>query len=312
METFMWIRKSAGRYDLAHSGVARIEVPPAASAPSPEEVIAEMYGISERELALTAGAQEGNLLAFLAVRPEYAVTVAPEYEPITKLAPGLGVRHLQVGDVWEAPLKPGGVLIFSNPNNPTGRFLTKKELYELADEARRRGAYLIVDVIFSDFVTDDLRGWPLENVVFSHSTDKFYTTDTRMGWAFGDAAVVERMRFLKDLANPGPRDPERRAAAVLLSRRAEIKQRNLSIIAPNADALRRAFPDAVYTPHMPIALVPTNCDDYNLAQRLLAHGVKTVPGRFFQAPNAIRIGLGTEEPTRFREALQILTQLWCR
>jgi aspartate/methionine/tyrosine aminotransferase len=199
-------------------------------------------------------------------------------------------------------------LVFSNPNNLTGAFLTKKELWQPADDARRKGAYLLVDFIFSDFVTDDLRGWPLENVVYSHSTDKFYTNDPRVGWLFGDTRVVERVRLLKDLVNPGPREPERRAGAYLLSRREDVKKRNLALIRPNQLS---AFPQERYVPHMPIALVEAGCDDVELAERLLARGVKTVPGRFFKAPHAVRVELGVEEPGRFAEALRILRKEWC-
>ncbi|AAL65069.1 aminotransferase, putative [Pyrobaculum aerophilum str. IM2] len=311
IEMFKWIREKNGVYDLASSGVLKLEAPQA-EAPPLEEVLIELYDIPRQNLAIVSGAQEGNFLAFLAVKPEYAVITVPEYEPIIKLPSSLGVRHVKVWDVWEAPIKPGGVLIFSNPNNPTGRYLEKRELAELADEARRKGAYLIIDIIFSDFVTDDLRGFPLENVAYSHSTDKFYTHDLRAGWVFGDEEIVRRVKYLKDLANPGPREAERKAAAALLSRRAEVKRRNLSIIKPNATALLTRFPNALYKPHMPIALIPTGCNDAKLAERLLAMGVKTVPGRLFQAPYSIRVGLGVEEPPRFREALEILAQGWCR
>jgi aspartate/methionine/tyrosine aminotransferase len=208
---------------------------------------------------------------------------------------------VEVGSVWEAVLRPGVLLVFSNPNNPTCAFLTKKELWQLADNVRRKGAHLLVDVVFSDFVTDDLRGWRL---VYSHSTDKFYTADLRVGWLFGDRRVVERVRFLKDLVNPGPREPERRAGAYLLSRREDVKKRNLALIRPNAEALLSAFPQARYVPHMPIALVEAGCDDVELAERLLARGVKTVP-------HAVRVGLGVEEPGRFAEALRILREEWC-
>ncbi len=311
LETFAWIRGRRAAFDLANSGVAELEVPPSAEAPPLEEVVESLYGVSRGEVVLAAGAQEGNFLAFAAVKPEAVVTVRPEYEPIYKLPEVFGVRHLEVGDVWEAELKPGTLLFFSNPNNPTGRFLSRKELWELADEARRRGAYLLLDVIFSDFVTDDLLGWPLENVAYSHSTDKFYTSYLRVGWLFGDRKVVERARFLKDLVNPGPREPEKRAGAYLLSRRAEVKRRNLALIKPNAEALLAAFPQTLYVHHMPIALVETGCDDLELAERLLARGVKTVPGRFFKASCAVRIGLGVEEPERFLEALRILREEWC-
>ena len=312
METFAWIRGRKAVFDLANSGVAKLEAPASAEAPPLEEVVELLYGVSRGEVVLTAGAQEGNFLAFAAVKPEVVVTAKPEYEPIYKLPEVFGVRHLEVGDVWEAELRPGTLLFFSNPNNPTGRFLPPKELWELADEARRKGAYLLIDVIFSDFVTDDLSGWPLENVAYSHSTDKFYTSDLRVGWLFGDGKVVERARFLKDLVNPGLREPERRAGAYLLSRRAEVKSRNLALIRPNAEALLSAFPQARYVPHMPIALLEAGCDDVELAERLLARGVKTVPGRFFKAPRAVRLGLGAEEPGRFTEALKIVREEWCQ
>jgi aspartate/methionine/tyrosine aminotransferase len=132
-----------------------------------------------------------------------------------------------------------------------------------------------------------------------------------VGWLFGDRRVVERARFLKDLVNPGPREPERRAGAYLLSRREDVKKRNLALIRPNAEALLSAFPRARYVSHMPIALVEAGCDDVELAERLLARGVKTVPGRFFKAPHAVRVGLGVEEPGRFAEALRILREGWC-
>ncbi|MEM0462767.1 aminotransferase class I/II-fold pyridoxal phosphate-dependent enzyme [Pyrobaculum sp.] len=311
METFKWIREKIADYDLANSGVAKLNAFARGDAPPLEDVLSDLYGVSKQELVLTAGAQEGVFLAFLAIKPSYVVTVVPEYEPITKLPQTLGVRQVQVGNVWDAPLEPGGLILFSNPNNPTGRFLDKRELAELADEAWRRGAYLVVDIIFSDFVTDDVKELPLEGVVYAHSTDKFFTSDIRVGWAFGDRRIVEKIRYLKDLANPGPREFEKRAAAWLVSRRGEVKRRNLSIIRPNAEALLAAFPNAVYRPDMPIALVPTKCHDVELAERLLAKGVKTVPGRFFQAPYSIRVGLGVEEPERFREALRILVESWC-
>jgi hypothetical protein len=36
-----------------------------------------------------------------------------------------------------------------------------------------------------------------------------------------------------------------------------------------------------------------------------------VPGRFFKALHAVRVGLGVEEPGRFAEALRILREEWC-
>ena len=46
-----------------------------------------------------------------------------------RLPKAFGVGHVEVGSVWEAELRPGGPICFLNPNNPTGAFLTKKELW---------------------------------------------------------------------------------------------------------------------------------------------------------------------------------------
>ena len=74
METFAWIRGRRALYDLANSGVAKLEVSTAAEAPPLEDVAASLYDVSKNEVALTAGAQEGNFLAFAAVKPEVVVT----------------------------------------------------------------------------------------------------------------------------------------------------------------------------------------------------------------------------------------------
>ncbi|MEM1598065.1 MAG: aminotransferase class I/II-fold pyridoxal phosphate-dependent enzyme [Pyrobaculum sp.] len=310
MELFKWIRAAEAEYDLANSGVAPIETEEVEPPPL-EQLVAAIYGVEADEVALTSGAQEGVYLAYLALRPRKVATVYPEYEPIWRLPEVLGVEHKEYPTPWDVEFTPGTVLIFSNPNNPTGGFLTPRELWDLSDEARRRGSYLVVDIIFSDFVAQDLKNFPLENVVYAHSTDKFYTSRLRVGWALAERAVAERIRLLKDLINPGPRPAERGAGAALLAKREEIRRRNYEIIDKNASLLLRLFPRAVYNPHMPIALVPTQCDDYELATKLLKAGVKTVPGRYFKAPRSIRIGLGVEPYERFEKAAQTAAKLWC-
>ncbi len=114
----------------------------------------------------------GNFLAFAAVKPEVVVTVRPEYEPIYRLPGAFGVGHVEVGSVWEAELRPGVLLVFSNPNRST-------------------------------FVTDDLRGWPLENVAYSHSTDKFYTNDLPGGVALQRQEGGREGAFSQGPGQPG-------------------------------------------------------------------------------------------------------------
>ncbi len=62
--------------------MAKLEVPAAAEAPPLEDVVALLYDVSKDEVALTAGAQEGNFLAFAAVKPEVVVTDNGKSRPL--------------------------------------------------------------------------------------------------------------------------------------------------------------------------------------------------------------------------------------
>jgi hypothetical protein len=81
--------------------------------------VASLYDGVERRSGADRGAQEGNFLAFAAVKPEVVVTVRPEYEPIYRLPEAFGVG---LESVWEAGLRPGVLLVFQTPTTPPARF----------------------------------------------------------------------------------------------------------------------------------------------------------------------------------------------
>lgn len=314
IETFLWLKKHQARWDLANSGVAPLDYREYLAEPGVDLVglVADTYGVDRRSVVLTSGAQEGNFLALWAVRKRVhkVVVFPPEYEPIAVLPEELGLRRVEGrGDPFSY-VERGAVLFFSNPNNPTGRYLSPRELAELADEARRKEAYVVADVIFMDFVDERPRGLPQENAVFNYSTDKFFTSQVRIGWSFGDPAIVEAMAESKDLFNPGPKDLEARAGYGFLSRREEVRRRNLSWISRNWNALRAALGGVHvdYREFMPVAFLHLDCSGYEVAERLAARGVATVPGRYFGAEEALRVGLARVEPENFGEPLSILKQ----
>ncbi|MEL9990031.1 MAG: pyridoxal phosphate-dependent aminotransferase [Thermoproteus sp.] len=275
------------------------------------EAVSETYGVDRRSVVLTSGAQEGNFLALwsLRKRADRAVVFLPEYEPIYALPDELGYRKVVArGDPFQF-VEAGTVLFLSNPNNPTGRYLDLKTVAELADEARRKGAFLVVDAIFVDFV-DDVKGLPLEGAVFNFSTSKFYTSSVKVGWSVGEGQIVRAMGEAKDLFNPGPPPLEIQVGYGFLSRRAEVKSRNISWISKNWEALRGALRDVEikYREYMPVAFLEIPCDGVPLAERLAERGVATVPGRYFGVDGALRVGLARVDPTEFQKPLSILAE----
>lgn len=315
IEHFEWLRSHKARYDLASSGMAPLSLDEVSRLGEPGDLVedlASLYGVERGNIALTHGAQEGNFAALSALgrAVEEVVTVVPEYEPIRALPDFLGLRRVEVelGGSLAALfdfVKPGAVLFFSNPNNPTGLYLGKKELWELSDSLRRAGAYAVVDSIFLDFVLDDVRGLPLERMVYTFSTSKFYTmAGAKVGWVVGDEDIVGRIGGVIDLVSPMVHDACLRYASILIRRRGWVKERNLGIIGPNLEALRRAGVEAQYVEHMPIAYVKCRGSSGSAAaEELLRRGVLVAPGRLFGRDDGFRIGLGSLSRADFEAAV---------
>ncbi len=327
---FKWLRSHTARYNLSSSGVMPITLGELVKLGQPGNIIDELtstYAIDKVNIALTHGTQEGNFAALSALRElgiDRVVTVVPEYEPIRALPGFLGLRHIEV-EVHETLLEvinhiePGTVLLLSNPNNPTGLFLDRKLLWELSDSLRRRNAYAVLDSIFIEFVEEDLRQLPLENVVYTFSTSKFYTmSELKVGWVIGDEAIIKAINGIIDLVSPLVLELDLGYASILIRSRKWVRERNLGIIRPNVEVMRRLI-DALsggvkvyYTEYMPIFYMRVDCRGLtgtSLAEGLLARDVLVVPGYYFGRDDGIRVGLGSVKPETFEIAMKTIVNV---
>jgi histidinol-phosphate aminotransferase len=94
------------------------------------------------------------------------------------------------------------VIALANPNNPTGTYLNKDELYRLYD-AMPGDVLLLLDNAYGEYAPDDYSmGWELvdafDNVITTNSFSKIYgLAGLRVGWGYFPAAslaAVERIR----------------------------------------------------------------------------------------------------------------------
>jgi len=324
---FTWLRTHRARYNLSSSGVMPIPLDELLKLGKQGRLIDELvglFGVEERNIALTHGAQEGNFAALAALRElgiGKAITVIPEYEPIRALPKFLGLAQAEV-EIQESlsevmnRIEPGTALLLSNPNNPTGLYLSKKLLWELSDELRRKGSYAVLDSIFLEFVENDLKGLPLENIAYVFSTSKFYTmNELKVGWVIGDESLIKRVRGVIDLVSPLVLDLDINYASILIGNREWVRRRNMDIIMPNAETLKnltKALGDKAkvhYSNYMPITYIEMKCREPTgtaLAEKLLTKDVLVVPGKYFGKDNGIRIGLGTTKPKDFETAMKII------
>jgi threonine-phosphate decarboxylase len=94
------------------------------------------------------------------------------------------------------------IAFLCNPNNPTGRLLSRHEIVKIGDAARDRKCYLVVDEAFIDFCPDgsvikDAAGNPFLIVVRTMS--HFYSlAGLRIGYGIFPQHLIRRLRVHRE------------------------------------------------------------------------------------------------------------------
>lgn len=223
-----WARRFYGqvRFDLATSGVATVPlaelgVPAAQALDNPSgwarlrTAIAHHNNVPEPEAIAAMGTTHALWLAYATLTSpgDEVVVEAPVYEPLVRIAEGLGLGvstferaaadayALDVERVARAMTPRTRVIAVTNLHNPTGARASDDALRALAGLAESRGATLLVDEVYAPFdgLTDDAgvfrdsaRKLAPGIVVVSSLTKCYGLSPQRIGWMLGPAAVVAR------------------------------------------------------------------------------------------------------------------------
>ncbi len=125
----------------------------------------------------------------------------PLFYEETDTCAGLDLNRLE--DAFKGGAR---LLLFSNPNNPTGVIYSKEEIRTIAALAQRFGAYVIVDELYSRQVFDGREYAHLcaqnildpENLITILGPSKTESlSGYRLGTAFGSTHVIDRMEKLQ-------------------------------------------------------------------------------------------------------------------
>jgi aspartate/methionine/tyrosine aminotransferase len=208
---------------------------PVAGTPSLRAVIArklkEQNGLAftPEQVVVCAGAKQAIYHALLAFADPgddiYIPTPAwPSYREMVRLA---GARSVEIplaasngykltaealmAALRRHPGSSGGLLLFSNPNNPTGCVYSHEELSRLAEVARGEDLSVIVDEIYEKLVFEGpfvsfatLPGMRARTVTVNGVSKVFSMTGWRIGYAAGPAPVMQVMRSLQSHTSGNP------------------------------------------------------------------------------------------------------------
>lgn len=174
----------------------------------------------EKEIMVSAGCQEAVVCALATVIDEGDEVLLPsptfpsQIEQIIQLG-GIPVFvPLKENDGWKFDIEgfekhiteKTKVVIFANPSNPTGTVLSKKEMQDIADMAKRHNLIIIADETYDFLVYDegehisfgtfpDIRDCL---IVCGSFSKRYAMSGYRVGYAFAEEGIIDHMLKVHD------------------------------------------------------------------------------------------------------------------
>lgn len=295
--------------------------------------------VSEKEIMISAGCQEAIICALASVIDEGDEALLPsptfpsQIEQIIQLGGVPVFVPLRESEGWKFNIsafeksvtKKTKAIIFANPSNPTGTVLSKKEMSDIADMAKRRDLIIIADETYDFLVYDggahisfgtllDIR----DRLILCGSFSKRYAmSGYRVGYAFAEEGILDHILKVHDaLTICAPAISQKAVIAALQGSQdsvvqfqntfAENRQRMGKKLNEMKQFLECQIPEGAYYFFPKITIPHTN--SFDLALKILreAH-VITIPGGAFGPTGEGHLRFSfAGEPSRIEEGCERL------
>jgi len=337
--------KSAARFNLASSGVKNFPLSELGvtidqleiNGPSIDgyepllQALARRYRVDQECVVSAVGTSMANYLALAATtEPGDEILVEqPTYELILSTAKYLGLAikrfprrpengyAIDPADVERHLTPRTRVIAICNLHNPTGALTPDATLGEVGRLAAKVGASVLVDEVYREtlFEASPASAFHIdpERFIVTNSLTKAYgLSGLRCGWVLAPPELARRMFRINDLHGATFAHPAELLSVVALEKLPQIAAHMKSLLETNRKLLHdflRGRDDLEYfwPEYGAIAFPRLKHGDVDSLCETLRRDFETsvVPGRFFESPDRIRIGVGA--PTEsVREALHQL------
>jgi aspartate/methionine/tyrosine aminotransferase len=283
------------------------------------DAIAGLYDRQARDnVVVTHGTIGANALVHQALvgRGDRVVAVVPTYQQHYSIPDALGAEvvplHLRPENGWLPDMEelarlatPGTRLIaLANPNNPTGALIDRAGLEQIAEIARRAGAWVLCDEVYRGTdqdgpgATASMADVYEKGISTAGMSKAFSLAGLRLGWVVAPPEVTEAVMIHRDYTtiSVGMIDDHLAAMALgakdrVLGRSRAITRTNLAILSdwvagePRASFVR---PRSGTTAFVRLD-IPMGSEDF--CKALLAEtGVLFTPGAAFDIEGHVRLG----------------------
>jgi len=185
--------------------------------------IAQVHGVGAEQVFVGNGSDEVLAHAFLGLLKQDAPILFPDitysFYPVYCRLYQIEYRELPLDDGFSIRIddylkRPNGGIIFPNPNAPTGRLLPLAEIERLLQG--NPDAVVVIDEAYIDFGGESavplVQRYPQLLVV--HTLSKSYSlAGLRVGYAIGQAELIQALTRVKDSFNSYPLDRFAQAGA---------------------------------------------------------------------------------------------------
>jgi len=330
-------------YPLAklHAKIEDLEISAAGSYGYPplQERLAKKNGVGPECVVAANGTSMANHLAMAAlIEPGDEVLIEqPAYEPLLAVADYLGAkvrrfpRRFEDGfeidpREIERHMTPRTRLVaVTNLHNPSGARTPDSRLHLIGEIAQSRGAQVLVDEVYLDACFDPHARSAFHLgpnfIVTSSLTKAFGLSGLRCGWILAPAPLAERMWRLNDLFGVIPAHAAELLSVIALNHLSEIAAYARRRLETNRPVLQRFLDSrkdllAIRSEGGTVAFPSVVSGRIDALCQLLRDKYETsvVPGRFFEMPDHVRIGIGgttemlTEGLARMGQALDEMAQ----
>jgi len=178
------------------------------------EQISKKFGCDQNKIICGAGSDEViQMLCQLFLRPNDEVIV-PQfsflmYRIYTKIVGGKVIFakeknfKVSIHEILKKVTRKTKIVFLANPNNPTGTYLDKNELFNLRKKLKKN-ILLVVDDAYAEYMVnkDYKSGLELfrnkENVFVLRTFSKIYgLSSLRVGWGYGSKKIIDGLNLIK-------------------------------------------------------------------------------------------------------------------
>jgi len=286
----------------------------------------------ETVVTIAGGTSIANHLAMAALieHGDEVMIEQPTYDPLLAVAEYLGARikrfqrrfedrfAIHVDALADQITPQTRLIVLTNLHNPSSALVDNKTLKKIGVLAGQIGARVLVDEVYLEAIVDHPPPSAIslgsEFVATSSLTKGYGLSGLRCGWILAEPALANQMRRLDDIFGASAPNVMERLSVRAIAQLPKIAARAKLILETNRKTLSAFFnsrddvevvPTKFGTTSFP-RLPKVNVENF-CALLLEKYDTAVVPGRFFESPQHIRIGMCCE-PDKFSAGVERLGQ----